>query len=259
MIGLEKNMERTESMKNAQLVQQGLLPKKRHFNRVFNRSFVFYRPQDMLSGDFYWVGKRDNKRYLLVGDCTGHGISASLTTVLGLSLFEYTIMNKGLSYPEEILKEVNKRYIESFKGIKGNFDYPWIDLSFLCIDDNEKKLYYASANRKMLHVRKNGEHGIYRTGGFPLGKFDSDEILSFETIELDFSIGDAVYLGTDGFQDQFGGPYGKKYGSNALHDLLIKNSTLSFAAQEIAIEDEFEMWKGIGQQIDDVCIVGVEL
>lgn len=251
--------ERQENLINAQRVQQGLLPKKRHFKRLFSDSFTLYEPQDMLSGDFYWVGTRHELRYLVVGDCTGHGISASLTSVLAINLIEYAIMNKGLKKITKILAEIDKRYTESFKGANSEqFDNPWIDLSIICIDDQLKKVFYSSANRKMLHISNNKKE-IYKPKGAPIGGWQITENRSFETLAIDFSPKDRIYLGSDGFQDQFGGPKNKKYSSARLHEFLLQHNELPFEVQKEQLNDEFIRWKGENAQTDDVCIVGVEL
>jgi sigma-B regulation protein RsbU (phosphoserine phosphatase) len=251
--------EQQRSMLNAQQVQQGLLPKKRHFERLFTDSFSLYLPQNILSGDFYWLGTKHNMRYLIIGDCTGHGVSASLTSVLAMSLFEYAIMNKGIKKTTKILSEVNKRYTESFKMASGIHDRPWIDISIICIDDKLKKIFYSSANRKMLFVRNSGDREIFKPKGRAIGNTEQNSIDCFETITIDFENGDQVYLGSDGFQDQFGGPKDKKYGSPRLHDFLSSNYKLSFADQKELLENELSTWKGENSQIDDICIVGVRL
>ncbi|OFZ55377.1 MAG: hypothetical protein A3D92_23015 [Bacteroidetes bacterium RIFCSPHIGHO2_02_FULL_44_7] len=257
---LHKEDEYKKSLLNAQFVQQGLLPKKRHLKRVFTSSFVMYRPKDFISGDFYWLGRKNQYRYLVVGDCTGHGISAALSAVLALNLFEYTIMNKGLAHTDQILSEIDKRYTESFTGTHSDsFDNPWIDLSLVRIDDETGSIQFSSANRKMLHVRSGSFANIYKGTGYPIGGWQIQDKRIFQTVEIDFMHGDRIYLGSDGFQDQFGGPSDKKYGSDNLHDLLIANSSLPFDEQLERLTDELEMWKGKLEQTDDICIVGIEL
>ena len=141
------------NLESARIVQQGLLPKERHFNRIFKNHFVLYKPQHVISGDFYWVGEANSLKYLVVGDCTGHGVSAALISVLALNLFEYSIMNKKIKKVHRILQEVDKKFIESFKDTEQTvYDNPWIDLSIVCIDEKEGKLYFSSANRKLLLV-----------------------------------------------------------------------------------------------------------
>ncbi len=257
---LHKEDEYRKHLLNAQFVQQGLLPKKRHLKRVFASSFALYLPKEFISGDFYWVGRKNQYRYLVVGDCTGHGISAALSAVLALNLFEYTIMNKGLSSTNMILAEIDKRYTESFTGAySDSFDNPWIDLSIIRVDDEHQTIQFSSANRKMLHVRKGQFSHIYKGSGYPIGGWQINKERLFDTIEIDFEHGDLVFLGSDGFQDQFGGPFNKKYGSDNLHELLIDNAGLPMDEQKEKLLDEFEMWRGHLEQTDDICILGAEL
>jgi len=257
---IEGENEYSQSLQNAKMVQQGLLAKKRHFKRLFKESFVTYIPQNEVSGDFYWIGERHNLRYVLVGDCTGHGISAALLSVLALNLFEYAIMNKGIKKTNKILKEVDKRFIESFKSNdKGTFDNPWIDLSIVCIDEAEQKIYYSSANRKMLKINANNEKQVFKGCNYPIGGWKIEKNRCFEAITIHYEKDDIIYLGSDGFQDQIGGEYHKKYKSKNLHALIAKNSHLSLAEQKVVLENEFYNWKKDEQQLDDVSIVGIKL
>lgn len=252
--------ERQENLMNARRVQQGLLPKQRHFKRLFSNSFIFFEPQDLLSGDFYWVGSKHGLRYIVVGDCTGHGISASLTSVLAINLIEYAIMNKGIKKTTKILYEIDKRFTESFYDSTADpFDNPWIDISIVCIDDELGKLFISSANRKILHISSNNEFEIYKPFGFPIGGWQISETRLFEAMTVDFKKGDRIYLGSDGFQDQFGGPMDKKFSSRALHRLLVQNNKLPFKEQLELLKDAFISWKGNNLQTDDVCVVGIEL
>lgn len=260
MILSEKRIIWEESLSSAELVQQALLPKKRHFDRLFRDSFVFYQPKDIISGDFYWVGRKHDFSYLVVGDCTGHGISAALLSVLALNLLEYVIMNKGLKKPNKILKEFDKKFIESFKfSDKRNEDNPWIDISLVCIDENESKLYYAAANRKMLIRKKDGTAEMYAGSRYPIGGWQVEENRTFDTVTINYEKGDKIYLGSDGFQDQIGGDKNKKYKSKRLHELLIATGRDSLEKQKRGLISEFNLWKHENEQVDDVCIVGVEV
>lgn len=256
----EKKDSFFEGLSSAELVQQALLPKKRHFERLFRDSFVFYRPKDVISGDFYWVGKKHDYTYLVVGDCTGHGISAALLSVLALNLLEYVIMNKGLKKPSKILKEFDKKFIESFKySDKSNEDNPWIDISLVCIDEVEKKIYYSSANRKMLIRRDDGSSKMISGSRYPIGGWQVEENRTFDTTSIDYKMGDKIYLGSDGFQDQIGGTKNKKYKSKKLHELLVKTGNTALEIQKRTLISEFEIWQNKNDQVDDVCIIGVEL
>lgn len=245
---------------SAKFVQEGLLPKKRHFDRLFKDAFVLYIPQNFISGDFFWVGEKHSLKYVVAGDCTGHGISAALLSVLSLNLLEYAIMNKGIKKTNKILQEMDKRFIESFKdSAKVNFDNPWVDLSIVCIDQEQKKLYYSTANRKIAMVRKNGDLELHKGSRYPIGGWQIKEDRTFSTTSLQFEEGDKLYLGSDGFQDQIGGPKNKKYSSKRLHTFLQENSHYSYRIQKEKLAIEYLMWKGQQVQIDDICLVGVEL
>ena len=249
-----------ESLESARIVQQGLLPKQRHFNRVFEKHFVFYQPQHVISGDFYWVGEVNNLKYLVVGDCTGHGVSAALISVLALNLFEYSIMNKKIKKVHKILQEVDKKFIESFKdSTQSVFDNPWIDLSIVCVDKKSNKLHFSSANRKLLLVDTEKNTQIFKGSRYPIGGWQMEENRTFDSQTISYTKGDKIYLGSDGFQDQMGGPKDKKYKSKMLHSFLVKNSDLPFNLQEEALKKELNSWKQNNTQTDDVCLMGVEL
>jgi serine phosphatase RsbU (regulator of sigma subunit) len=249
-----------EELNNAQVIQQGMLPKKRHFERLFKDSFTLYIPQNIISGDFYWVGEKHNMQYLVVGDCTGHGVSAALLSILAINLFEYTIMNKGYKKTSKILKEVDKKFIESFKGSQhGTFDNPWIDLSIVCIDQKAKQMTFSSGNRKLMHIDKSNQMNIYKGSRYPIGGWQLEKNRTFDSQTIDYSNGDTIYLGSDGFQDQIGGPSNKKYKSKNLHKLLNHINHLEFNKQKDELKNEFNNWKGNNFQVDDVCIVGINL
>lgn len=248
-----------DELYNAQIIQQGLLPKRRHFKRIFNDSFVVYIPQNIISGDFYWIGEKKNFKYLVVGDCTGHGISAALLSVLAINLFQYAIMNKGIKKTNKILQEVDRKFIESFKNSDtGNFDNPWIDLSIVCIDELEKKIYFSAANRKMLHI-SGTEVNLHVGNRYPIGGWQIERNRIFNSTVIDYNPGDLIYLGSDGFQDQMGGVHNKKYRSQQLHSLLYYLSRHPLARQKDELIAAFHKWKGEYEQIDDVCIVGIQL
>lgn len=263
MLVIEKRREEDsflEGLSSAELVQQALLPKKRHFERLFKDSFVFYQPKHIISGDFYWVGKKHDFTYLAVGDCTGHGISAALLSVLALNLLEYVIMNKGLKKPNKILKEFDKKFIESFKySDKENGDNPWIDISLVCIDNLENKIYYSSANRKMLIRKKDRSFKVFSGSRYPIGGWQIEQNRTFDTVIINYESGDKIYLGSDGFQDQIGGELNKKFKSKNLHELLTLSGDVNMEKQMQNIISTFNLWKKDNEQVDDLCIVGVEL
>ena len=250
--------ELQKSLESAKIVQEGLLPKKRHLKRVLGTYFTLYKPRDVISGDFYWVGRKHGLDYLVVGDCTGHGISASLLSVLALNLFEYVIMNKGIKRVNKILQEVDKKFIESFSR-DGLHDNPWIDLSIVCIDRENNKIHYSSANRKMLIVSNYDDYHVIRGSRYPIGGWQIEDNRTFTATILPFEQGDMLYLGSDGFQDQMGGMKGKKFKSKRLHELLRSLNDLPINEQKKYLEKTFVKWAANTKQTDDICIVGLRL
>jgi serine phosphatase RsbU (regulator of sigma subunit) len=259
MMTTTDNIELQRSLESAKIVQIGLLPKKRHLQRVLKEYFVIYKPKDIVSGDFYWVGAKHGLKYLVVGDCTGHGISASLLSVLGLNLFEYVIMNKGIKRVSKILQEVDKKFIESFSKEGNPFDNPWIDLSIICIDKENKKVHFSSANRKLFVVDNNKNVQLFRGSRYPIGGWQIEDNRSFVSSIIPYEKGTMLYLGSDGFQDQIGERNNKKFKSKNLHRLLSEISCHTVSDQEYLLNHEFEDWKGNSTQTDDVCLIGVRL
>lgn len=248
------------NLKNARLIQQGLLPKARDFKRLFNESFTLYLPKDVVSGDFYWVGENHGVKYVVAGDCTGHGVSAALLSVLAINLFEYAIMNKGLKRTDAILREVDKKFIESFKDEFATiFDNPWVDLAIIAIDENKQCLEFSSANRKIVQINREGKTEIFAGSRYPIGGWQLEDNRSFSSTKIPYDYGDMVYLGSDGFQDQLGGPTYKKYKSKRLHEFLSTIYHHPLSLQKSLLYREFKDWKGKGEQVDDVCLIGLRL
>lgn len=251
--------ELKKSLESAKFVQEGLLPKERHLRRVLKRYTLFYQPRDIISGDFYWVGSKHNMDYLVVGDCTGHGISAALLSVLALNLFEYVIMNKGIKRVNKILQEVDKKFIESFSRDSDLQDNPWIDLSIICIDRENKKIHFSSANRKILLVKDYENYHILRGSRYPIGGWQIEKERRFSSTIIPYRKGDMIYVGSDGFQDQMGGRKNKKLKSKPLHEFLRSIYEVPVEDQTSLLKNMFNNWKQNNNQTDDVCVVGVRL
>lgn len=255
-----EEVDKKESTPYATLVQNALLPKKRHFDRLFEDHFVMFRPKNIVSGDFYWVGEKRGLKYIAVGDCVGHGTSAALLSVLVLNLLEYVIMNKGIKRVDKIMREIDKKFTESFSSISNQrFDTPWIDMSLICIDNRKSKMYFASGNRTLLHVPQEGTPNLLKGSNYPIGGWQVQEDRNFYSICSEYKKGDSIYLGSDGYQDQFGGSNNKRYYAKNLHQLLERNAQSSFNKQLTILQDQFQNWKQEMSQTDDVCIVGIKL
>ena len=250
--------------------------------------FVFFKPKDVVSGDFYWAGKLNNGNFALAtADSTGHGVPGAIMSILNISSIEKAI-EQGICEPSEILNHTRKTIIERLKkdgSPEGGKD--GMDASLICFDFETQKLTYSAANNPIWiirlvtqssglliepEVRVTGEDASanlkLQTSNFklfelshdkmPIGKHDKDQI-SFTQHDFQLQKGDVIYTLTDGYEDQFGGPKGKKFMTKNLKQLLIANCQLSMKEQKRALEKTLSEWIGESEQTDDITIIGLRL
>ena len=260
MTQLQKDIDFKSSLEYAKLLQQGIFPKPRHFDRVFSDFFIFFKPLQIVSGDFYWLAKSDGLIYLIVGDCAGHGVPGAILSILTYSLFDYVVLKKRIKKTHKILREVDNRFIESFSSneIKNNFDNDWVDISLCCIEPETKTIYFSGAHRDTLLINKKGST-ILKGCCYPVGGWQMESNRQYKTQKIKYEKGDMLYLSTDGFQDQAGEKSGKKYKKSALYKFLANNSKQSMSEQKELLESELKSWMGINEQTDDICIIGITL
>lgn len=253
------NEELTSSLRYAQIIQSGVLPKNRHFNRLFDDFLILYKPQSYVSGDFYWIGEVGRKVLFAVGDCTGHGVPGAMLTMLAQSFLNHIILGKQHSDTSLILKEFDKKFIETFQGENDNFySNDWIDIALCSFDKDNYELEFAGAKRKILVVNKH-ESKLIKGNNYPLGGWQIEKNRNFETHKIELKKGNMVYLGSDGFQDQIGGEKAKKFGSKQLHDILVDIYPLPCEKQLMILKKKFKAWRQGEQQLDDVCIMGIRI
>ncbi len=253
-------------LKYAGIMQRGMFPKKRHFDRIFDDSFLIYLPKNQVSGDFYWIAEKNEYKYIAAADCTGHGIPAAMLSVLGYSLLNYALFSADLNSPSEILKKMDEKFIESFdfsdekEGVHSN---DWIDISICRINILNNKITYAGANRKLFAISNDNRTYILNGSRYPIGGWQLEEHREFSETEIQLEKGDWVYIGSDGFQDQFGGPKskfgGKKFGSKQLHQLLKTNFNLNGEFQKKILLEKYLDWIGLMEQTDDICLMGIKI
>jgi len=258
---LELEHERwLENLKYAAVIQKSLLPKKRHLDRISSDHALIYKPLEHVSGDFYWTAKRDIFEFIAVGDCTGHGVPAAMLSLFVLNSLEYLVMNKNLINTAEILKHLDKRFIESFHERKDHlYNTEWIDISIVCINRRMNEIYFSSANRRMLIIKKNSEMFVQKGNNFPIGGWQFSENRDFSVQITPFEQGDVLYLGSDGFQNQLGGEKIKKFGANRLHQFFADHVNMPLDEQFSGLQREFDTWKGTQDQTDDICLLGMRL
>ncbi len=240
-------------------IQQSILPKKYHFDRVGLDAFLYYQPKNYVSGDFYWLAQKDGNIYVALGDCTGHGPAGGLLSVLGISLLNPIVLNKGLTSPKDIMKEIDAKMISTFLSNNAQpTNNDWMDLTILKIDTKKHVIKYVCANSKFLMIREN-KVVICQGVKYPVGAWQIEQKRNFHENTIPYHKGDLFYLFTDGFKDQIGGGNNKKFGSSRFYKILPSLKELHLYQQEQVLDDIFRKWKGVNEQTDDVAIVGLRL
>lgn len=256
----EKNKDITDSINYAKKIQQAILPHEHQLTKLFPASFVFFRPRDIVSGDFYWLAEKNNCRFFAVADCTGHGVPGSMMSMIGNALLNQFVLEKGITDPAVILNSMRDEIIRSLKqsGETGAAK-DGMDIS-LCVffEDNKRRFIdFAGANNS-LYLARNNEIILYKADRFPVA-ITAGEIKPFSSTRIEAEPGGTVYMVTDGFADQFGGPKGKKFKYHQLQQTFISIAGRTPADQCKILSAVFDSWKGDLDQVDDVCVAGIKL
>lgn len=255
----ERHDDIRQSIDYARRLQNAIFPRKEKIDRWFGtKHFELYLPKDVVSGDFYYIDEVEGTKYVAVGDCTGHGVPGAFLSFLGFNFLNYAIKDKNLENPAAILTYLNAKITEVFNQNGFNSEIKdGMDIALLAIEEKkgEKRAFYCGANIPLYLIRQQSMVTI-RPNRFPIGDV-IDGQRKFTAHELDLRPGDRLYLSSDGYQDQIGGPANKKYKTVYFRDLLLQTSHLDYEEQQKTLLREFREWKGANTQIDDVCIVGI--
>ncbi|MBL7884569.1 MAG: tetratricopeptide repeat protein [Bacteroidia bacterium] len=254
-----KNKEITDSIKYAKRLQEAILPNNDYIKQLFPTSFVFYKPKDIVSGDFYWFEKWGNKKMFAAVDCTGHGVPGAFMSIVGYNLLNQAVNEHGLSKPSLILNALNKGITKTLKQtFEDSTVKDGMDIALCSYDDSTQILEYSGAYNSLWLIR-NGKFEEVAADKHPIGLFIDEEVKNFTNHELKLQKGDTVYVFTDGYADQFGGPKGKKFKYKKLQELLIEICQLPIKEQGIILEKTIDNWKGDLEQIDDILIIGIQV
>jgi len=256
----EKNKDITDSIKYAQRIQEAIFPSATIFEKLLPQSFVFFKPKDIVSGDFYWVEKgQDDSIFIAVVDCTGHGVPGAFMSIVGFNLLSKAIHENKCDTPADILQQVNFDLTETLKQtIEGNSVKDGMEISLCKWDKKNNEFTFAGANTIVYHATLNGIHTI-KGNKHPIGGFYGEQLKPFQNIKIEIKPNDCVYLFSDGYADQFGGEKGKKYKYKQLEDFLLSNSEKSIQTQKELLGKEFDDWRGNLEQVDDVCVIGIKI
>ena len=255
----ETHKEITDSINYAKNIQDALMTSVVYLNDVLPNSFIFLKPKDVVSGDYYWVHKtNEDEIFFTVADCTGHGVPGAFMSMIGNSLLNENIIENKIKTPASILNNMRENIINSLNQKnpeKANKD--GMDMALCKYNKKTMTVEFAGANNPLVHVR-NGEINHIKANYQPVA-ISAGAKKPFTNHEIKVEKDDMLFIYSDGFADQFGGPKGKKYMSRKFRDYLASISSLSAKEQSEKLEKEFYRWKGDQDQIDDVCVMGVKI
>ena len=249
----EKNKEIIDSITYAKRLQQAILPPLSLISSHLPESFVLYKPKDIVAGDFYWFEHFNDTIFIAAADCTGHGVPGAMVSVVCSNALNRTVKEFGIKEPGEILEKVRDLVIETFEKSESEVK-DGMDISLCTIKGTEIK--WSGANNPLWY-KQGEEFKEIKANKQPIGKTDNAKPFTTHTLLL--SKGDILYLFTDGYADQFGGPQGKKFKYKQMLELMKDNSNQAMDKQNQALTEAFTKWKSDLEQVDDVCIIGVRL
>ncbi|HAN18443.1 MAG: hypothetical protein A2X13_06510 [Bacteroidetes bacterium GWC2_33_15] len=251
-----KNKNITDSIIYAKRIQEALMPSMNLFKRLLSNSFVLYKPKDIVSGDFYWVNERNNKTFIAIVDCTGHGVPGAFMSIIGFELLRNITDDQGVESADQILKDLNKGVATTFGKDTNNVRLKdGMDIALCVIDKKNAVLEYAGAFRPMYFIRDNKIEEI-KGDRFSVGLLNESVDGQINKTVIKLNKEDIFYLFSDGYADQFGGPEGKKFKYRRFRHMLLTIHKLPLDQQKIYLEKSLDEWRGDFEQVDDVLIVG---
>jgi serine phosphatase RsbU (regulator of sigma subunit) len=254
----EKNKDITDSISYAQRIQGALLPNLKLVSHNLPKHFVFYRPKDIVSGDFYYIEMYREKVFIGVADCTGHGVPGAMMTSIGAAALNNAILDKKLNDPAKILNHIDGYLKSSLSTSKEGLN-DGMDIGLIVLDILNREIQYCGAKRPLIVVDKDNKvssiPGIKRS----IGQYVIGDEFNFKTTTIPVEDSYTVYCFSDGISDQFGGAHGKKVYQKNLIDLLVSNSHLPMKEQKQRLTAFVNEWTGDTEQTDDMVLFGAKI
>jgi serine phosphatase RsbU (regulator of sigma subunit) len=252
-----KNREILDSINYAKRLQDAILPSENMWRTNLPNSFILYKPKDIVAGDFYWMEVNGDQIFFAAADCTGHGVPGAMVSVVCSNALNRTVKEFNITEPGKILDKVRELVIETFEK-SGSDVKDGMDISLCVLNTKTSELKWSGANNPLwiIHAGSNKIEEL-KADKQPIGKYANE--LPFTTHNTMLTKGDSIYIFTDGYPDQFGGPKGKKFKSAKMKELLLGNSEKDMSGQMHIMNKTFEDWKANVEQVDDVCVIGVRV
>ena len=271
-----KEQEITDSIKYALRIQLSIIPTQQRVKSLLPKSMVYYRPKDIVSGDFYWIESLGDEVLFAAVDCTGHGVPGAMMSVIGLKSLTQAVQDKHLSKPSDILQfldiAVNDTLRQSYdpSAVKDGMDLALCNINYKTLT-----LQYAGAFNSLVILRKNialtysvtNSREVFfgmnmleiKSDKCPIGSNLDGVADEFTNHTIQLQKDDCIYIYTDGYADQFGGPKGKKFKYNKLKEVLVQSAHLPIDEHYAALDKSFNEWRGSQEQVDDVLVIGVKI
>jgi serine phosphatase RsbU (regulator of sigma subunit) len=248
-----------DSIHYSKRLQNAILPTADFVKELFPESFIFYLPRNIISGDFYWFHRIGNRKYFSAIDCTGHGVPGALVSMVGQNWLNYAIKDLQLQKPGEILDALNNGVTSTFKEKDDEASVKdGMDLALCCVDYDTMKLEYSGAYNPAIVIR-NGEVINLKPDKQPIGASSKADKTNFNNFEMDVFPNDMVYVFSDGYPDQFGGPTGFKFLIKRFRELLLEIHQLPMDEQKMILETTLYDWMGAEDQVDDITVIGIKV
>ena len=253
-----KIVDHENSLVYAQTIQNGLLPKKRHFKNLFKDHFILYQPQHIIGGDFYWLSKKKDTVYFAMADCTGHGIPGAMLSVLGISLLNYALQ-KNFDNVGDYLTELDSKWIETFNNDHHDthFNNDWMEITMISYNTKTKEFQYASGGGEFI-VCENDTITRLHGNTYPVGGWQIEKNRSFDTFKLTLKEDSKLYFFSDGIKHQFDADNKKKFGRRRLNNIIKHYHSYSMENQSELLSFVFDTWKDGAKQTDDITLIGLQ-
>jgi serine phosphatase RsbU (regulator of sigma subunit) len=262
----EESMQQKEeiisSINYAKRIQLAILPPERYINELLNENFIFYKPKEIVSGDFYWIKRVKNYTILVSADCTGHGVPGAFMSMLGISHLNEIVERREITKANQILNEMREQIKQSLRQV-GHEEEPkdGMDLALCVIDNNNNLMQFSGANNPLYVIKNNNGVAEFKeiiADPMPVGFYSyNDE--SFSNHEIQLETGDTFYIFSDGYIDQNGGDKNHRFNSSNFKKLLLDIHEQSMVRQKAILEQTLKEWMGERSQRDDILIIGVRV
>lgn len=254
----KQNDEITQSIAYARRIQRGVMPSEDIIANLIGDYFIMLRPRDIVSGDFSWISQKRGLAIVVAADCTGHGVPGAFMSMMGVSFLNDIVNVDGIVHPDAILNNLRQKIKAIFETTGRDTQMQdGMDVAICTIDQKNHELWYAGAYNPLYIIRE-GALIEYKADRMPVGTYPRDnEQFTMHRVEL--KPNDRLYIFSDGYVSQFGGPNGRKFMAKPFKRLLLKTSTLTMAEQKNQLEDTMDMWQSSYDQVDDILVIGIQV